>query len=108
MKQLTVCLCMLILSGCLSVVRFSMPHGPTCTFKVDQDFEVVHVVTNTWCCYPTIWMRCEVTRAQFDPDNTKAHWYNWIPLTAIWLAVPLDAAVDTVLLPWDYWYFNNR
>ena len=88
------------ISGCLTPIRFWMPHGPVGASGRGADGKL-HSVTNTWHCYPTVWMRVKVTEAQFDENNTKRHWANWIPITVIWLTVPLDAAIDTILLPYD-------
>lgn len=107
MKKFITVLFLLFWCGCLTPVRFFMPHGPVGTSQTDEN-GVRHSVTNTWHCYPTVWMRCQVTTAQFDETNTRRHWGNWIPITAIWLTVPLDGMVDTVLLPWDLCDEQNK
>lgn len=86
--------------GCLTPVRFMMPHGPVGMSGTDEH-GIKHSVTNTWKCFPTVWMRCAVLEGQFDDTNTNRHWSNWIPITAIWLTVPLDGIVDTIFIPYD-------
>ena len=100
MKKCVAFFFLVFVCGCVTPIRFFMPHGPVGASKTDEN-EVRHSVTNTWHCYPTIWMRCQVPASQFDESNTCRHWANWIPITVIWMTVPLDGIVDTILLPWD-------
>lgn len=107
------------LCGCLSVVRFPFP--------TREDYSDEGVCTNrvwsvpmdrimrgrgfVWRAYPTVRMRCMVTAHVFSPiDRTKRgedlyreRHKRWlaIPLALVWATAPLDAAVDTIFMPFD-------
>ena len=107
-----------LLSGCLSVMRVPFPHhekysdGGVCTNRQwavamdDPGFR-----EKCWTVYPTIFVRCYATKMVFSPiDYTKTgealykekhKYWTAIPLTVLWLTSPLDAVVDTVFLPFD-------
>lgn len=110
------------LCGCLWICRVPFPvheefsDDGECTNRVWQSC-IAHIRERTnavWRAYPTVWMRCVATHqmAQPIPDGTRGEdlyrmkWgkrLGWIPLTVLWLTVPVDATVDTVILPFDLW-----
>ena len=112
---LTACAISLLAGGCLSIVRVPFP--------AHEEYSDEGACTNrVWTClfderpdlrvYPTIKMRCCVTAEWWKPIPPdikgeklyKARQFKrWgrIPLGLIWLTAPVDAAVDTVLLPYD-------
>ena len=98
----------LLFSGCLSIVRPWMPHGPSgVSRQVGDDPHNYVTTTNTWWCYPTFWMRCSVTVEPFKYDNPKmgnAKYAVLIPVTLLWITSPIDFTFDTLLAPWDIYY----
>lgn len=64
--------------------------------------------------YPTIKMRWVCTKKMyFEPPEKDmtgeqlyrrrmGKYFGWIPLTIIWLTSPLDGAVDTLMIPFDW------
>ena len=65
--------------------------------------------------YPSIKMRWKCTKQVYwtDEDEGKltgeeiyhrkcAKRFGWLPLILLWLSSPLDAAVDTIAIPWDW------
>ena len=98
----------LLFSGCLSIVRPWMPHGPCgVSRQVGDDPQNYVTTTNTWWCYPTFWMRCSVTVEPFKYDNPKmgnAKYAVLIPVTLLWVTSPIDFTFDTLLAPWDIYY----
>lgn len=124
MKTLRLTILAAILSaccgGCLWIVRVPFPvheefsDEGECTNRVWQScWAKMRECTNeTWRIYPTVQMRCFVTKEYFAPidadakgeDLYRKRWFKragWIPLTVIWMTSPLDAAVDTIMLPFD-------
>ena len=103
-----------LLCGCLSVVRI-----PLCNEQVSDEGEVTNRVWTSFCdkvpgmrVYPTVKMRCRVTAEWLKPIPPEAKGerlremrmfkcWGWIPLSVIWLTAPVDAAIDTVFLPYD-------
>lgn len=107
------------LCGCLSVVRFPFPTREAysdegiCTnrvWSVPMD-RIMRGNGFGWRAYPTVRMRCLVTAEVFSPiDRTKRgedmyreRHKRWlaIPLALVWATAPLDAAVDTIFMPFD-------
>lgn len=44
-------------------------------------------------------------------DLYKAKWQKrmgWLPLGIMWLTSPIDAVVDTLMLPYDYYFFKHE
>lgn len=99
------------LTGCLEVCRPWMPHGPYFLRGMDPDGSK-YCITNNWSCYPCVWMRYAVTKNQIHMNEVNDPDYNgwgWIGITAIWITIPLDGIADTILMPWDlYYYYNER
>lgn len=107
------------LCGCLSVVRIPVP--------VREAYSDEGVCTNRvwgapmngimrgrgfgWRAYPTVRIRCMATAHAFSPiDYTKRgedlyreRHKRWLvlPLALVWATAPLDAAVDTLFIPFD-------
>ena len=114
MKWLTTVLCAALLSGCLSAVRIPFCHATysddgVCTNRVWYSFLSD---LPQYRVYPTIKMRCHAMAEWWKPIDPAAKGetlykqrmfkrWGWIPLGVIWLTSPLDAAVDTVFLPYD-------
>ena len=98
----------LLFTGCLSVVRPWMPHGPCgVSRQVGDDPRNYVTTTNTWLCYPTFWMRCSITVEPFKYDDPKlgnAKYAILIPATIMWITSPIDFTFDTLLAPWDIYY----
>ena len=113
--------CLLLLCGCLQVVRIPMP--------LDKYADDGSVTNRTWTSlfdkrpdlrvFPTVKMRCVVTGWYFSPidpalkgrDLHDAIWFKrlgWIPLTIIWATSPFDAVGDVVFLPYDIHCVNTR
>ena len=107
------------LCGCLSVVRIPVPEREAysdegvCTNRVwtVPMYDIMRGNGFVWRAYPTVRMRCRVTAYVFSPiDQTKRgeDLYRerhklWLalPLAFIWATAPLDAAVDTLFMPFD-------
>ena len=111
-----------LLSGCLSIVRIPLPlheqysDDGACTNRVweglldkRQDLRI----------YPTVKMRCAISAAWWAPIPADAKGeklykarqfkrWGWIPLACVWLTSPLDAAVDTLFLPYDFFATKNQ
>ena len=109
------------LCGCLSVVSI-----PMCDERVSDEGEVTNRVWHSFCddvpgmrVYPTVKMRCRVTEEWLKPIPPDAkgrrlrqmrafkNW-GWIPLCAIWITAPFDAAIDTAFLPWDLYVRGKK
>ena len=107
------------LCGCLSVMRFPLPEREAysdegvCTNRVWSVplHDIMRGDEFKWRVYPTVRMRCLVTAHVFSPiDRTKRggdlyrelnkRWLA-IPLVIVWATAPLDAAVDTLFMPFD-------
>lgn len=107
------------LCGCLSVVRIPVPDREAysdegvCTNRVwtVPMYDIMRGNGFGWRAYPTVRMRCMVTAHVFSPiDRTKRGedlyreknklWFA-IPLALVWATAPLDAAVDTLFIPFD-------
>lgn len=105
--------------GCLSVVRIPVPESEAysdegvCTnrvWRVPMD-DIMRGNGFGWRAYPTVRMRCMVTAHVLSPiDRTKRgedlyreRHKRWLvlPLALVWAAAPLDAAVDTLFIPFD-------
>lgn len=107
------------LCGCLSVVRIPVPDREAysdegvCTNRVwtVPMYDIMRGNGFGWRAYPTVRMRCVVTAYVFSPiDQTKLgedlyreRHKRWlaIPLAFVWATAPLDAAVDTLFIPFD-------
>ena len=107
------------LCGCLSVVRVPVPAHEAysdegaCTSRVWSVpmHDIMRGDGFGWRAYPTVRMRCMVTAHVFSPiDYTKRgkdlyreRHKRWlaIPLAFVWATAPLDAAVDTLFMPFD-------
>lgn len=115
------------LCGCFSIARVPTPKNEMydddgfCTNRVwescmtDLQRNVLH--GKGWSAtFPTVQMRWRATKMMYfeKPEKTweqmtgeekhtdrMRRWFGWIPLTAIWITTPLDAAVDLVALPFD-------
>lgn len=107
------------LCGCLSVVRVPVPVREAysdeglCTNRVWSVpmYDIMRGNGFGWRAYPTVRMRCMVTAHVFSPiDRTKRgedlyreknkRWLI-LPLALVWATAPLDAAVDTLFMPFD-------
>lgn len=107
------------LCGCLSVVRAPVPvreaysDEGVCTnrvWSVPMD-GIMRGNGFGWRAYPTVRMRCMVTAHALSPiDHTKRvedlyreRHKRWLvlPLVLVWATAPLDAAVDTIFMPFD-------
>lgn len=107
--------------GCLSVVRIPLPLE-----QYDREGNVTNMVWVSFCdevkgmrVYPTVKMRIMVTySAYFEPipedlpekkrvEMVRFRYIAWLPLLAIWITAPVDAAVDTIFLPYDI-YVKRR
>lgn len=107
------------LCGCLSVLRVPLPESEAYSDEGVCTNRVWRVPMNDimrgngfgWRAYPTVRMRCLVTAHVFSPiDQTKRGedlyreknklWFA-IPLAFVWATAPLDAAVDTLFIPFD-------
>lgn len=107
------------LCGCLSVVRVPVPvreaysEEGVCTnrvWSVPMD-DIMRGNGFRWRAYPTVRMRCIVTAHVLSPiDRTKRcedlyreRHKRWLvlPLALVWATAPLDAAVDTLFMPFD-------
>lgn len=121
MKKLIVSLAAALLSGCLSIVRIPFPlherysDDGVCTNRV---WEGLLDKRPDLRVYPTIKMRCAVTAAWWAPIPADAKGeklykarqfkrWGWLPLVGIWITSPLDAAVDTLFLPYDIFAKDN-
>jgi len=119
--------CCGMLSGCLWICRVPFPmearysDDGVCTNRTwvsmitDERNRHMNDPTNAWWCagyYPTIKMRCVVTMEMCKPidaelkgeDLYHAKWrkrFGWFPLTVLWLTSPIDAVVDTLMIPYD-------
>ena len=104
-----ICMFSFMACGCLSVVRIPLP-----SHRYDASGNVVDTEWHSFCdevkgmrVYPTVKMRCRVTSALWSDtisgkDQCNARKYaRWIPVSVIWLTSPVDACIDTVLLPYD-------
>ena len=107
------------LCGCLSVVRIPVPEREAYSDEGVCTNRVWRVPMNDimrgngfgWRAYPTVRMRCVVTAYVFSPiDQTKRgedlyreRHKRWLalPLAFVWATAPLDAAVDTLFIPFD-------
>ena len=121
MKWLIPSVALTLLCGCLSVVRI-----PLCYEKVSDEGEVTNRVWTSFCdevpgmrVYPTVKMRCRVTAERWAPipadlkgeklrDARMFKCWGWIPLSVIWLTAPVDAAIDTVFLPYDLYVVKSK
>ena len=107
------------LCGCLSVLRVPLPEREAysdegvCTNRIWSVplHDIMRGDEFKWRVYPTVRMRCLVTAHVFSPiDQTKRGedlyrennklWLA-IPLALVWATAPLDAAVDTLFVPFD-------
>lgn len=107
------------LCGCLSVVRVPVPvreaysDEGVCTNRV-WSVPMNGIMRGNgfgWRAYPTVRMRCMATAHAFSPiDYTKRgedlyreRHKRWLvlPLVLVWATAPLDAAVDTLFMPFD-------
>ena len=107
------------LCGCLSVMRVPIPERESysdegvCTNRTWSVplHDIMRGDEFKWRVYPTVRMRCLVTAHVFSPiDQTKRGedlyrennklWLA-IPLALVWATAPLDAAVDTIFMPFD-------
>ena len=105
--------------GCLSVLRFpflkreAYSDEGVCTNRVwsaPMD-DIMRGNGFVWRIYPTVRMRCMVTADVFSPTNQtklgedlyreKNKLWLAIPLALVWATAPLDAAVDTLFIPFD-------
>ena len=105
--------------GCLSVLRFPFlkregySDEGVCTNRVWSApiDDIMRGNRFGWRAYPTVRMRCMVTADVFSPiDRTKRGedldrerrklWFA-IPIALVWATAPLDAAVDTLFMPFD-------
>lgn len=107
------------LCGCLSVVRVPVPvreaysDEGVCTNRVWRVmmYDTMRGHGFGWRAYPTVRMRCLATAHAFTPiDYTKRgedlyreRHKRWLilPLALVWATAPLDAAVDTIFMPFD-------
>lgn len=110
-----------LICGCLSIVRM-----PLCSEKVSDEGEVTNRVWHSFCddvpgmrIYPTVKIRCKVTSELIKPIPEEAKGadlrrmrlfkrYGWIPLSIMWITSPVDAAIDTLFLPWDIHCIKHR
>lgn len=107
--------------GCLSVVRIPLPLE-----QYDCEGNVTNRVWVSFCddvngmrVYPTVKMRIMVTYSVYFkpipedlPENkrveiVRSRYIAWLPLLVIWITAPVDAAVDTMFLPYDI-YVKRR
>lgn len=116
------------LSGCLWICRVPFPVSESfsdegeCTNRVWRSMVSDVRMKNKECelnnYYPTICMRVVCTKswlAPIDKDKTgedlyREKWFKrlgWIPLSVIWLTSPVDAVVDTLFVPYDYFQMND-
>ena len=122
MRRLLALLSVTLVCGCLSIVRVPFPANElysddgVCTNRTWVCFYDGHP---EWRVYPTIKMRCYATWQVYFDDSfyldrdgnplkgeklyqaRMTRRWCWLPLTVMWLTSPIDAAVDTVFLPWD-------
>lgn len=107
------------LCGCLSVMRFPFPEREAysdegvCTNRVwtVPMYDIMRGNGFGWRAYPTVRMRLMVTAHVFSPiDQTKRGEDLYreknklllaLPLALVWATAPLDAAVDTLFIPFD-------
>lgn len=107
------------LCGCLSVVRVPVPVREAYSEEGVCTNRVYGVLMNDimrgrgfgWRAYPTVRIRCMATAHAFSPiDYTKRgedlyreRHKRWLalPLALVWATAPLDAAVDTLFMPFD-------
>lgn len=122
-KLIALCVMASMFSGCLWVCRVPFPTHEEfsdegeCTNRVWKSMITECREKSDNKCfdhyYPTIYMRVEVTGEYMKPieDNVKGKdlyqqkWFKrlgWIPLGIVWLTSPIDAVVDTLMIPYDY------
>ena len=107
------------LCGCLSVVRIPVPvreeysYEGVCTNRVWMVpmHDIMRGDEFEWCAYPTVRMRFMLTAHVLSPidytkrgeDLYKERNKRWLvlPLVLVWATAPLDAAVDTLFMPFD-------
>jgi uncharacterized protein YceK len=133
--RIAFCALCAVVSGCLSVCRIPFPvqsdysDEGECTNRVWRsmitDVRIRgyenHITNSCFrCYYPTIVMRCNVWDSLYgNPSDTilkgedlyKAKWQKrlgWFPIGILWLTSPFDAFVDTLMSPYDYYFFNNE
>jgi len=116
-----------LLNGCLWICRVPFPmekkysDDGSCTNSVwcSMITEVRNKSDQLHCYYPTIKMRAIVTKEMCKPidyalTGEELHGekirktFGWIPLALIWLTSPIDAIVDTVMIPYDIMYFMGN
>lgn len=64
--------------------------------------------------YPTIKMRVVFAKKMYFESTEEnltgrqlyqrrmGRYFGWLPLTIIWISSPLDGAIDTMMIPFDY------
>ena len=107
------------LCGCLSVLRLPLTKREAysdegvCTNRTWSVplHDIMRGDEFKWRVYPTVRMRLMVTAHVFSPIDSTKHGEDlyreknklWlaIPLALVWATTPLDAAVDTLFVPFD-------
>ena len=120
MKRLAVALALAVAcSGCLSVVRLAKLDDGTRTvwseerqeyFVVERSCEGADLLA-TYGLYPTMKMRWQLLRMSWHWAPRRNWWGQRVGaplgLLALTPGMAVDAAVDTLALPWDWKYRRN-
>jgi len=122
-KLLVIVSLAMLLCGCLSIVRMpsiereDFSDDGYCTNRVwgaSMIKQIGKKEPSVAGIYPTIKMRWVVTKKMYFEDDEEnltgkklyerrmGRCFGWIPLSIIWITFPIDAAVDTIMIPFDW------